>query len=203
MSRILHPVVESARRVVYGPGFRRARDGAIRRSRGICQLCGKRRAAQAHHWALFYPADDEVTPDDLTALCRFCHCIATLVRLWDRMGRQVLWVPLAAFGPPRGRRRVSRRGPRSCGAPDGPSVEALMLDLQALSERCHATLVVRCLRCGHSVRLDSVEHFRRRGWKAAAAHLRRLCCCRCRNAHWVLLAGWRISIESIRGLRGE
>ena len=196
MSRILHRVVESARRVVYGPGYRRARDGAFRRSRGICQLCGKRPATEGHHWALFYPADDEVTADHLTALCCFCHWVATLLRLLDRTGETMLWVVLATARPPRGR-RASRRGPRSCGAPELPSAEAPTLDLHALVERCHATLFVRCLGCGHSVRLDSLEHFRRRGCSGSATDLHRLCCCRCRSANWIILGGWPRTGEGV------
>ena len=197
----LTPVVEFVDRIVYGPGFQRAREGAIRRSRGTCQICGKRRATQAHHWSLRYPADDQVTADDLIAVCGPCHWVATLLRLLDRTGAQ-LWLVLATAKAPGGRRRASRRGPRSCGAPDRPSSQATTLDLPALVERCHATLFVGCRQCDHFVRLDSVEHFRRCGWSGSAGDLRRLCCCRCRSrGHWIILGGWPRSTGGVSARR--
>ena len=199
--------LELAQRVVYGPGYRRARERAFRRSRGLCQLCGKRRAQEAHHWALRYPADDEVTADDLTALCRLCHWPATLQRLLDRTGEQPVWLVLATptfpASPPRGarsrggRQRVPRREPRSCAAPErpspsGPSPGAPALALQTLVERCHLALFAGCLRCRRFVRLDSTPHFQERGFSGSVGDLRRrLCCCRCRSrTQWVLLGGW-------------
>ena len=180
-----------AHRVVYGPGYQRARRELFERVGRICQFCGLRPAEEAHHFGLRYPADDEVTADDLTALCRPCHWLATLIRLLDRTGVTALWVVLATAKAPAGRRRAPRRGSRSCGAPARPSPEAPTLDLRALAERCHATLFVGCRRCNHFVRLDSVEFFRRRGWSGSVGDLRRLSCCRCRSRkHWIILGGW-------------
>ena len=189
--------LELGQRVVYGPGYRLAREAALRRSRGRCQLCGKRRAQEAHHWGLSYPADDEVTADDLTALCRLCHWLATLQRLLDRTGEQPVWLVLATptfpASPPRGarssggRQRVPGRQPRSCAAPERPSTSGLAL--RTLVERCHLALFAVCLRCRRSVRLDSVPHFQDSG--SLDDLRRRLCCCRCRSrTQWVLLGGW-------------
>ena len=183
------------RRVVYGNGYQRARSQLFERVSYICQFCGLRRAEEAHHFGVRYPSDDEVTADDLTAVCRRCHWLATLIRLLDRTGVTALWVVLATTKAPAGRRRASRRGPRSCGSPQRASSVAPTLDLHALVERCHATLFVGCRRCDHVVRLDSVEHFRRRGWSGSAGDLRRLCCCRCRSTDWIILGGWPLATE--------
>ena len=201
-------VLEFVRRVVYGPGYRRAREGAMRRSRGICQICGKRSAAEAHHWGLHYPADDEVSADALIAVCRPCHRMATLRRLLDRSADQPLWLILATPTFPvsptpggtmsrGGRARAPRHRPRSCGAPEQPSVPrsapgSPAMALRTLVERCHLTLFAGCLGCGRFVRLDSIPHFRGRGWSGSVGDLRRrLCCCRCRSrTQWVLLGGW-------------
>ena len=189
-------------RVVYGSGYRRARRELLERVGHICQFCGLRPAEQAHHYGLRYPSDDEVTADDLTALCRPCHWLATLIRLLDRMGARALWVVLATPKAPAGRRRVPRREPRNCGAPHRPSSASPTLDLRALVERCHATLYVGCRRCNHFVRLDSVEHFRRRGWSGSAGDLPRLCCCRCRSRkHWIVLGGWPRSTGGVSARR--
>ena len=200
--------LELGQRAVYGPGYRLAREAAFRRSGGRCQLCGRRQAQEAHHWALRYPADDEVTSDDLTALCRQCHWLATLQRLLDRTGEQPVWLVLATptfpASPPRdahrsrgGRQRVPRRQPRGCAAPErpspsGPSPGEPALALRTLVERCHLKLIAGCLRCERFVPLDSTPHFRRHGWSGSVGDLRRgLCCCRCRSrTQWVLLGGW-------------
>ena len=81
---------------VYGPGFRRARVEAIKRSNGTCQFCGHYEANHAHHWAdgrrVKYPKDDEVTSNDLVALCLECHRTATnLRRLLCQGGSMLLW----------------------------------------------------------------------------------------------------------------
>ena len=59
------------------------------RSGGICQFCGQREATDAHHWASSYCAEEEVTEDDLTALCRPCHDIATALRGFARTGGSI------------------------------------------------------------------------------------------------------------------
>ena len=62
------------------PVYRAARAKAIKRSGGVCQLCGQRDATEAHHWAINYPAEVDTTANDLTALCAICHEIATTIR---------------------------------------------------------------------------------------------------------------------------
>lgn len=195
--RLPAPVLAFVHRVVYGPGYRRAREGAFRRSGGDCQFCGARPAEEAHHWALRYPADDEVTADDLIALCRPCHWMATLRRLMDRTAEQPLWLVLATpkFPVPR-LRRVPRRQAHDCGTPERPSPRlpapgVPTLNLHTLARRCHLTLVAGCLRCGRFVRLDSVSRLRR-GWSGSVDDLRRrLICCGCRSrTQWVVLGGW-------------
>ena len=62
------------------PTYRRAREKAFARSGGQCQFCGQRSAEHAHHWAMRYPPVDQTMPDDLTALCRECHHVATTTR---------------------------------------------------------------------------------------------------------------------------
>ena len=62
------------------PQYLRARADAFARSDGMCQFCGQRTARHAHHWAMNYPAPEALTGDDLTALCRDCHLLATTVR---------------------------------------------------------------------------------------------------------------------------
>ena len=200
-------VVEFGRRVVYGPGYERAREEAFRRACKTCQICGKRRATEAHHRGLRYPPDDRVTADDLIAVCRPCHWMATLRRLLDRCGELPLWLVLATPTfpvPPTGgtkfrggRRNVPRRRPRSCGASERPSVHGRhaggrSMTLRTLVERCHLTLFAGCLRCERFVRLDAVRHFQRHGLSGSVEDLqRRLCCCRCRSrTEWVLLGSW-------------
>lgn len=62
------------------PQYRAARTEALARSKGQCQFCGERPAAEAHHWATDYPSEEEMTADDLTGLCLFCHTMATTIR---------------------------------------------------------------------------------------------------------------------------
>ena len=184
-------------RTVYGPGYRRARRAAFLRSGGMCQFCGLVRAEEAHHWALRYPPDAEVTADDLTALCRFCHRLATFRRLFGR-AQSGSWFIVAKPRPfVRGRRRVARHQPRRCLGPvpasaSRPAARPPEPDLRALVERCHLVLVVACLACERYVRLDAVvSHLPRWRSMSLTQLRRRLCCCRCRSrARWVLLGGW-------------
>ena len=68
---------------VYGGNFPKARSLALKRSGGKCQFCGLRRAKDAHHWAWpDYPSGDKVQHNDLTALCKPCHRLATIIRSW-------------------------------------------------------------------------------------------------------------------------
>ena len=76
-------------RRIYGDRYELARGKAFDRSLGVCQICGRRDAEQGHHWALKYPTDAQVTPDDLTALCRPCHEIATEIRKAEKAGVSV------------------------------------------------------------------------------------------------------------------
>ena len=67
----------------YGPGFLRAKEKACKRSDNRCQSCGKKgENLQGHHWApkRDYPSENEVTPDDLTALCPLCHAAISRIR---------------------------------------------------------------------------------------------------------------------------
>ena len=152
-------------------------------------MCGLFPAAEAHHWAWRYPADADVTRDDLTALCRRCHWWATLLRLTGRAQAGV-WFILAAGRPSvQRRKRVARHQPRSC---RGPATRSPEPDLYALIERCHLVLVVGCLACERYVRLDAVLSHRPCWRSMSVTQLcRRLCCCRCRSrTRWVLLGGW-------------
>ncbi len=204
----LEPFAALLHRVTYGAGYRRARKEAFARSNKICQHCGLRPATQAHHWALRYPADHEITANDLTALCDRCHHGATFQRLLDRVGCAGMWFILAmAFeerwarprsdGAASRRRHVARHRPRICSAPERaaeacPAPEGLQLDLRSLVVKCKLTLVAGCLACDRFVRLNAVEPFRLHGWSGSIQDLRRrLCCCRCRSrTRWILLAYW-------------
>ena len=66
------------------PAYREARRLAMSRSDGWCQFCGLTKAEEAHHWrgykAGHYKTEAETTSDDLIALCRGCHKIATTIR---------------------------------------------------------------------------------------------------------------------------
>ena len=66
--------------------YKEARAKAIQRSFGACQFCGRKRATEAHHWALAYPKRGTHKPDHLTALCAECHELATRIRMADRAG---------------------------------------------------------------------------------------------------------------------
>ena len=65
----------------YQGNYPQARKEAFLRSNDSCQFCGRKRPLEAHHWTSgFYPPGDRVTSDDLTALCKPCHYIATCLR---------------------------------------------------------------------------------------------------------------------------
>ena len=186
-----------ARKAVYGPGYRRARRAAFRRSHGMCQLCGLFPAEEAHHWAWRYPTDAKITADHLIALCLRCHWAVTLLRVTGRMLAGVWFILAMATPPVRGRKRVARRQPRACPDSERPTTSrratgAPEPDLHALIVRCHLELVVGCLACERYVRLDTVLSLRPRWQSMSLAQLRRrLCCCRCRSrTRWVLLGGW-------------
>ena len=64
----------------FHPTHRAARSKAFERSDGLCQSCGLREATEGHHWAISYPKEEDMTANDLTALCWICHLIATTIR---------------------------------------------------------------------------------------------------------------------------
>ena len=68
------------------PVYRRARDEAFARSRGVCQGCGQQPAVEVHHWALQYPPAHATTADDLIALCADCHRLTTSLRRFTWAG---------------------------------------------------------------------------------------------------------------------
>ena len=70
----------------FHPRYRRARAEARARSRGVCQGCGYALAEHAHHWLLFYLPPWATTSEHLTALCRVCHQVMTLLRRFLSMG---------------------------------------------------------------------------------------------------------------------
>ena len=202
------PCVAVLRQFTYGPGYESARDEALERADGICQCCGRRKATQAHHRALHYPPDWQVTAADLIAVCARCHWFITFCRLLDRAGDPGMCVVLATgleSGYPESpraarcsseRRCAARHHPRSWRAPAAAATRGAPkgreLDLWSLVVRCHLVLVVGCLGCDRFVRLDTLEPFRRGRWPGSVADLRRrLCCCRCRSrTRWILLGCW-------------
>lgn len=68
------------------PQYWAARAEALARSGGVCQFCGQKPAAETHHWAERYPPAAETTAADLTALCLWCHEMATTLRRFVRAG---------------------------------------------------------------------------------------------------------------------
>jgi len=67
----------------YGGNYPKAREIALARSNGRCQFCGLQQAVEAHHWAYYnYPSGNNVQGGDLTALCKPCHELATIIRDW-------------------------------------------------------------------------------------------------------------------------
>lgn len=67
----------------YGGNYPEARKIALARSNGRCQFCGLQQAVETHHWAYYnYPSGNNVQGHDLTALCKPCHELATVVRNW-------------------------------------------------------------------------------------------------------------------------
>ena len=69
---------------VYGGNYPKAKRLAFARSSGKCQFCGLQKAREAHHWAQpnKYPSGEKVQGHDLTALCKSCHELASMVRDW-------------------------------------------------------------------------------------------------------------------------
>ena len=80
----------------YSHGYKVARIGAFKRSKSQCQFCGCARAVETHHWALIYPSGDQVTSDDLTALCSQCHQIAKGQRDFYKSGKD-RWTLIRIF----------------------------------------------------------------------------------------------------------
>ncbi len=73
-----------------------ARIQAILRSHGRCQFCGSRMRDETHHWAREYPPEEDTTGNDLIALCKPCHDIATELRRYFGKGGDIPRL-LAAF----------------------------------------------------------------------------------------------------------
>lgn len=74
---------KALREDAYSGNYPKARNLALARSNGKCQFCGLRNAEEGHHWAyLNYPSGEKVQGHDLTALCKGCHELATLLRDW-------------------------------------------------------------------------------------------------------------------------
>ena len=94
--RRIRPFVKGARNATvrtpaqgydyFHPQHRRARGGTLSRSRGRCQGCGYWPAVHAHHWLQRYLPPWATTSDHLTALCRPCHRVMTLVRRFLSVG---------------------------------------------------------------------------------------------------------------------
>ena len=72
------------------PNYLQARQEAFKRSNGWCQFCGRRKAEEAHHWrgyeSGYYPSAEKTVGNDLTALCKTCHDLATDVRQVRKVG---------------------------------------------------------------------------------------------------------------------
>ncbi len=66
-----------------------ARIQATLRSHGRCQSCGSRMWDQTHHWAREYPPEEDTVGNDLIALCKPCHDIATELRRYFGKGGDV------------------------------------------------------------------------------------------------------------------
>ncbi|MDA7971698.1 MAG: hypothetical protein MPK10_03855 [Gammaproteobacteria bacterium] len=61
---------------IYGGKYPEARAEAIKRTGGLCSLCG-RAAEETHHYKIPNVPADRVSADDLTPLCVECHAVAT------------------------------------------------------------------------------------------------------------------------------
>ena len=55
------------------PVYQAAAQAAKKRSRDLCQVCGRKLPLQAHHFFAPYPPAHETSPNDMTGLCRDCH----------------------------------------------------------------------------------------------------------------------------------
>ena len=69
-----------------GENYVHARAEAFERSHGLCQLCGCRKATDAHHYATEYPPSEAVTGSNFTALCQPCHDLTHYVRFATEAG---------------------------------------------------------------------------------------------------------------------
>ena len=73
------------------PAYLQAKQEAFERSDGWCQFCGQLEAEEAHHWRGYesgdYPPAEKTVGNDLTALCKRCHDLATEVRQLRKVGR--------------------------------------------------------------------------------------------------------------------
>ena len=65
----VHPRSFAYENPIYAAAARAAKD----RSRGRCQMCGRKLPLEAHHFAKPYPPAHKTSPNDLTGLCHDCH----------------------------------------------------------------------------------------------------------------------------------
>ena len=66
--------------------YQDAAEAAKKRSRGLCQICGRTLPLEAHHFAKPYPPANKTSPNDLTGLCRDCHVDGHIVISFERAG---------------------------------------------------------------------------------------------------------------------
>lgn len=72
------------------PNYKKAKALAFERSKGVCQFCGLKKAEEAHHWHgyqdltgyknICYKPVEKIKGEDLTALCKDCHRIASAIK---------------------------------------------------------------------------------------------------------------------------
>lgn len=148
----------------YDGNYWQARADAFERSGGRCQFCGLDSAEKAvtarqirpdvtphpgatdgHHWEAWkYPNGDEVTSDDITALCPTCHEIATELRRFmkkggDRFEALSMWKESLAEWITKSESKGS--APSSCGTERQDSIPATLQESRwrKLAESAEAT----------------------------------------------------------------
>ena len=70
----------------FHPNYRRIRAEVRTWARGICRGCGFGPAEQTHHFDWRYPPAATITADRITAFCRICHRVMTLLRQFLSVG---------------------------------------------------------------------------------------------------------------------
>ena len=66
--------------------YQAAAKAAKARSRGLCQVCGRKLPLEAHHYAKPYPPAHKTSPNDLTGLCGDCHDDGHIIIFFERAG---------------------------------------------------------------------------------------------------------------------